>query len=250
VQRYTDPVVRCTLPETIIRCLNCNTCGAIVYHEMNRHPRCDWANGTDSLNGRGNTHDECCPFPGVISQKQCEHEGCTAYVHKQCHQQWLTKHRYDFPNDLPILCRNHDANYLRWVRFRAREIPRSENGTIPIPPGQLTDRVPITTFWCDWAMGTKMNNGRSNPHQECCVFSDVRYVTCQHEGCTKYVHQLCQRDWLTQHCYEVSTDLPTLCRDHTENYGLWVKFKAGKIDRTQNGCIPGSAAIGQFRRHV
>jgi hypothetical protein len=41
-----------------------------------------------------------------------------------------------------------------------------------------------------------MNNGRRNPHQECCVFSHIRYVTCQHEGCTKYVHQLCQRDWL------------------------------------------------------
>jgi len=49
----------------------------------------------------------------------------------------------------------------------------------------------------------------------------------------------------------VPTNLPTLCRDHTESYGLWVKFKAGLIDRSQNGCIPGSfAAIGEFRRQV
>jgi hypothetical protein len=109
-------------------------------------------------------------------------------------------------------------------------------------PGQLTDRVPITTFWCDWAMGTQMTSGRHNPHQECCVFSHIRYETCQHEGCLAYVHQLCQRDWLTQHGYEVPTSLPTFCRDHTESYGLWVQFKAGLIDRSQNGCIPGSVA--------
>ena len=216
--------------------------GAIVRHGVNRDPRCDWANGTDSLTGWGNKHEECYPYPGLISQKQCQHEGCTAYVHKQCHQQWLTKHRYDFPDDLPILCRNHDANYLRWVRFRAHEIPWSENGTIPMQPGQLTDRVSRKEFWCNLAMGTMKNNGRRNPHQECCVFSHIRYVTCQHEGCTKYVHQLCQRDWLKEHCYAVPTNLPTLCHDHTESYELWVKYKARLIDRSQNGCIPGSVA--------
>ncbi len=76
----------------------------------------------------------------------------------------------------------------------------------------------------------------------------MRYVTCQHVGCPEYVHQLCQRDWLTQHGYKVPTDLPTYCRDHTESYGLWVKFTAGQIPRSQNGCIPGSvAAISEFR---
>ncbi len=100
-------------------------------------------------------------------------------------------------------------------------------------------------------MGTMSHNGRHNPHQECCIFSHMRYVTCQHVGCPAYVHQLCQRDWLTQHCYEVPTDLPSYRRDHTESYGLWVKFKAGKIDRSQNGTIPGSvAAIGELRVHV
>jgi hypothetical protein len=251
MQIHTDIVEDCTLPETVIRCPLCNRRGVIEHHKMNRNPRCNWANGTDSLTGWGNTHDECCPYPGLISQKQCQHDGCTAYVHKQCHRQWLTRHHYDFPDDLKILCRNHDANYLRWVRFKAREIPRSENGTIPMQPGKLTDRVPRKGFWCDWAMGTMMDNGRRNPHQECCVFSHIRYIKCQHEGCTEYVHQLCQRDWLTKHGYEVPTDLPTYCHDHTESYGSWVRFTAGDIPRSQNGTIPGSvAAIGEFRGHV
>ncbi len=140
---------------------------------------------------------------------------------------------------------------MKWVRFKAGEITRSENGTIPMQPRQLTDRVPRTTFWCNWAMGSKMSSGRRYPHRECCIFSHMRYVTCQHEGCPAYVHQLCQRDWLTQHGYEVPTDLPTYCCDHTESYGLWVKFTAGDIPWSQNGIIPGSvAAISEFRGHV
>ena len=90
-------------------------------------------------------HQECCPYNHLNAAKyqaKCSHEGCTIYVHKLCHREWLTKHRYDFRYDLPILCRNHDANYLRWVRYRAGEIPGSENGTVPFQPFQLTDRVP------------------------------------------------------------------------------------------------------------
>ena len=139
----------------------------------------------------------------------------------------------------------------RWVRFKAGEIHRSENVAIPMQPNQLTDRVPRKEIWCDWAMGSMMHIGRRNPHQECCQFSHMRYVKCQYEGCLAYVHKFCQLDWLKEHGYEVPTNLPTFCRDHTESYGLWVKFTAGLIPWSQNGCIPGSvAAIGEFRRHV
>ena len=79
----------------------------------------------------------------------------------------------------------------------------------------------------------------------------MRYVTCQHVGCLAYVHQLCQRDWLTRHGYEVPTDLPTYCHNHTENFGLWFRFMAGYIPWSQNGTIPGSVvAIGEFRGRV
>ncbi len=140
---------------------------------------------------------------------------------------------------------------MKWVRFKSNEIPWSENGTIPMQPGQLTYRVPRKEFWCNWAMGTMTFISRRNPHQECCHMSSFRYVTCQHEGCAAYVHKFCQHDWLKQHCYEVPANLPTFCRDHTESYGLWVKFKAGIIPLSQNGFIPDSvAAIGEFRRHV
>ena len=110
--------------------------------------------------------------------------------------------------------------FLRWVRFKAGEITWSENGTIPFQSFQLTDRVPRKEFWCNWAMGTKTYIGRRNPHQECCHMSSVRYVTCQHEGCTVYVHKFCQHDWLKEHCYAVPANLPISCRDHTESYGL------------------------------
>jgi len=51
-------------------------------------------------------------------------------AHK-CQQEWRAKHCYAVPEDLPILCQNHDENYRKWVRFRAREILWSQNGCIP-----------------------------------------------------------------------------------------------------------------------
>ncbi len=65
------------------------------------------------------------------------------------------------------------------------------------------------------------------------------------------MHKICaptlSAKWLKEHYYAVPTNLPTLCRDHTESYEFWVKFKAGLINWSQNGCIPGSvAAIGEF----
>ena len=95
------------------------------------------------------------------------------------------------PADLPILCQNHDENYRRYLRFKAREIPWSENGCIPgsqliatapqhfIPrqprreEGQVADAaqrrtvdrrpsakqvVPRRSYWCDWAMGSFFTN--------------------------------------------------------------------------------------------
>ena len=124
--------------------------------------------------------ESCCPMVMYVD----------TYYAPSCN--WLRrdlldyqKHCYDFPDDLPISCWNHDDNYLRWVRFRAHEIPWSENGTMPIQPQQLTDSTKVSRkdFWCDWAMGTKTYNGLSNPHQEWCHMSSRRYVTCQHEGC-------------------------------------------------------------------
>ena len=55
-----------------------------------------------------------------------------------------------------------------------------------------------------------------------------------------YVHKFCHHDWLKQHCYEMPTNLPIFCRDHTESYGLWVSFMKGQIPWSENGTIPGS----------
>ena len=139
-------------------------------------------------------------------------------MHKKCQQEWRTKHSYAVPENLPILCQNHDVKYRRYVRFNAREIPWSQNGTIPgstasattlqqlLPrqhkreeEGQVADTaqqggtldmrpsaeqvIPRRSYWCDWAMGTMTHIGNRNPHQEYCHFFSLKYVNCQHEGC-------------------------------------------------------------------
>jgi hypothetical protein len=201
-----------------------------------------------------------------------------------CQREWRTKHCYAVPENLPILCQNHDGKYRRYVRFNAREIPWSQNGTISgsaasatalqqfLPrqrrreEGQVADTAQRGTldtrpsaeqvilrrsYWCDWAMETMTHIGMHNPHQECCQMSSIRHVNCQHEGCMAHVHQLCQHDWLQQHCYAVPTNLPIFCRNHTDSYTRWVRFTAGDIPQSQNGCIPGSvAATSEPRRPV
>ena len=169
---------------------------------------------------------------------------------QKCLQEWRTKHRYAVPENLPILCWNHNETYKRFVRFNWH-ISKNRG----IPGSQLSASteqvVPRRKYWCDWAMVTMTMIGNYNPHQEHCQFSTIWYVNCQHEGCMAYVHQFCQHDWLERHCYAVPTNLPFFCRNHTESYGKWVRFTAGLIPLSQNGCIQGSvAAINESRRHV
>ena len=164
-----------------------------------------------------------------------------------------------------------------------REIPRSENECIPgsklsatapqfIPrqtrreEGQVADtaqwvtldsrpsaeeeQVERRSFWCEKAMGTMTMIGRTNPHQERCRLSTIRYINCQHEGYMAYVHQFCQHDWLERHRYAVPNNLPIFCQNHTENYMRWVRFTAGDIPQEQNGCKPGSVSTSSERRYV
>ena len=124
-------------------------------------------------------------------------------------------------------------------------------GTLDTRPSAEEEQVVRRSYCCDWDMGTMSQFGRDKPHQERCQFSTIRYVNCQHEGCMAYVHQFCQHDWLERHCYAVPTNLPIFCRNHTESYRKWVRFKAGDIPQSPNGCIPGSvAASGEPRWHV
>ena len=104
----------------------------------------------------------------------------------------------------------------------------AQQGTLDTRPS-AEQMVPRRSYWCKWANGTMPYNGRSNPHQECCHMSSRRYVNCQHERCTAYVHQFFQHDWLQQHNYAVPNNLPFFCQDHTESYGKWVEYTAGRI---------------------
>jgi len=59
------------------------------------------------------------------------------------------------------------------------------------------------------------------------------------------VHSLCHNDWLTEHCYMLPPRGLHDCQQHSNSYQLWVRFKAGEIQRSENGCIPGSAAAAR-----
>ena len=50
---------------------------------------------------------------------------------------------------------------------------------------------------------------------------------CEHEGCNKRLHYLCQDDWLERHCYPPEDKY--YCPQHSEHYVKWVRFKAGEI---------------------
>ena len=144
---------------------------------------------------------------------------------------WWSKY-HDF-------CREHNEHYIRWVRFKAGEIPCLELGCVEgsflnpqqepgvqeheslqraiarEDPGvrghELITHEP--TDCCDWAMDTMSFTGIGNQHEERCVcpFVPKRLIICHHEGCTKKVHRRCQEDWLERHCYKWTPEDPSFC---------------------------------------
>ena len=95
---------------------------------------------------------------------------------------------------------------------------------------------------CDWAMDSFSMTGFDTPHQERCVGVGMTMKTCTIEGCSTNVHPFCHIDWLREHCYFPPPPGQHVCRQHSNSYQTWVRFKAGKFSCSQNGCIPGSAA--------
>ena len=98
--------------------------------------------------------------------------------------------------------------------------------------------VPPKLKWCDWAMGSFSHTGHDTPHQEQCIGHGMKMATCHHIGCSTKVHRLCHIDWLTRHWYEPPPQ--HFCRQHSNCYQLWRRFRANIIPHSENGCIPGS----------
>ncbi len=100
------------------------------------------------------------------------------------------------------------------------------------------DPAPPKSKWCDWAMDSFSFSGLDTPHQERCIGHEMKMVTCHHIGCSTKVHRLCRIDWLTRHRYEPPPQ--HFCWQHSNCCQLWRRFRANKIQRSENGFIPGS----------
>jgi hypothetical protein len=142
--------------------LTCPTCRAVSV-DIIRHERrplneveviitdepngcCDWAMDTTSSTGIGNPHEERCICPLVHKKlRDCHHEGCNKKVHRRCQEDWLDRHCYPWTHEDPHFCREHNEHYIKWVKFKGGEIPRSENGCVP---------------------GSFLNPTVENPHEE------------------------------------------------------------------------------------
>ena len=93
---------------------------------------CDWAMDTTSSTGIGNPHEERCICPLVLKKsRNCHHEGCNKTVHRRCQEDWLERHCYPWTREDPHFCREHNEHYIKWVKFKGGEIPRSGNGCVP-----------------------------------------------------------------------------------------------------------------------
>ncbi len=78
-----------------------------------------------------------------------------------------------------------------------------------------------------------------------CIIDGMRMMTCTHIGCSTMVHPPCHVNWLKRHCYMLPPCGQHVCRQHSSSYQLWVRFKAGIIPGSENGCIPGSEAAAR-----
>jgi hypothetical protein len=101
--------------------------------------------------------------------------------------------------------------------------------------------APPKSRWCDWAMDSFSHTGLDTPHQKRCIIDGLPMMTCTHIGCSTMVHPPCYVDLHRTHCYPQPPLGLHVCRQHSDSYQRWVRFKAGDILRSENGCIPGSA---------
>jgi hypothetical protein len=110
-------------------------------------------------------------------------------------------------------------------RIEANDIIRNEGRTTS--PETIKMIMDDQSTFCDWAMGTMSDTGINNRHKERCKCHSyhIQLRQCEHEGCNKRVHQLCQEDWLQRHCYPPEDKL--YCPQHNKHYVKWVRFKAG-----------------------
>ncbi len=62
--------------------------------------------------------------------RNCHHEGCNKRVHRRCQEDWLDCHCYPWTREDPSFCQEHNEHYIRWVSFKAGDIPLSEIGCV------------------------------------------------------------------------------------------------------------------------
>jgi hypothetical protein len=105
--------------------------------------------------------------------------------------------------------------------------------------------APPKSRYCDWAMDSFSHTGCDTPHQVRCILDGMRMMTCTHIGCSTMVHPPCHVDWPRTHCYMLPPCGQHVCRQHSNSYQLWVRFKAGKILHSENGYNPGSAVAAR-----
>ena len=51
-------------------------------------------------------------------------------VHRRCQEDWLHRHCYPWTREDPHFCREHNEHYIKWVSFKAGDIPLSEIGCV------------------------------------------------------------------------------------------------------------------------
>jgi hypothetical protein len=119
-------------------------------------------------------------------------------------------------------------------RIEAYDIVLNERRTTS--PETIEMSMDDQSVFCDWAMGTMSDTGINNRHEERCICHSyhIQLRQCEHEGCNKRVHQLCQDDWLQRHMYPPEDKC--YCPQHNTHYVKWVRFKAGEIPHWDIGC--------------
>ena len=131
---------------------------------------------------------------------------------------------------------NHGPGPLKCpnCRIEAYDIVRNERRTTS--PETIEMSMDDQSVFCDWAMGTMSDTGINNRHEERCICHSyhIQLRQCEHEGCNKRVHQLCQDDWLQRHMYPPEDKF--YCPQHNTHYVKWVRFKAGEIPHWDIGC--------------
>ena len=146
-----------------------------------------------------------CYYPHFrVTTVSCDADGCNNTMHPTCLHEF--EHDIDYDEDTGKVEGSHYCPMHHPMKHKLLDEDNFESDEEEAP-AKMPPLPPLLTCQeCDWRLCATG-----------CVHPELAPLSCQHEGCNKLVHHLCQIKWHESIMYE-ATNIARYCRIHDMKY--------------------------------